>query len=104
MFNQVVNNNKIEVFMLRLRCACSPSARPYLPASPALTHSDLHKYNLRNKCKKAVFLNVGGEALELTGSKCHFYHFRFNANAPIRVKTLVAAKKRRARLVAKSIP
>ena len=54
---------------------------------------DVRKYNLRNKGKEVVFLNVGGEALELTGSKCHFYHFRFNGNAPIRVKTLVAAMK-----------
>ncbi|MEG0317742.1 MAG: ABC transporter substrate-binding protein, partial [Comamonas sp.] len=63
-------------------------------SGPALAIIDaLEKHNARNKGKEVVFLNVGGEALELTGSKCHFYHFRFNGNAPIRVKTLVAAMK-----------
>lgn len=54
---------------------------------------DVRKHNLRNPGKEIIFLNVGGEALELTGAKCHFYHFRFNSNAPIRVKALVEAMK-----------
>lgn len=54
---------------------------------------DVRKYNIRNPGKEVLFLNMGGEALELTGDKCHFYHFRFTTNAPIRVKTLVAAMK-----------
>ncbi len=54
---------------------------------------DVRKYNLRNPGKEVVFLNVGGEALELTGDKCHFYHFRFNPNAQVRVKALVSAMK-----------
>lgn len=54
---------------------------------------DVRKFNLRNPGKEVVFLNVGGEALELTGEKCHFHHFRFNGNAMIRVKTLVSAMK-----------
>jgi len=54
---------------------------------------DVRKYNLRNPGKEVLFLNVGGEALELTGDKCHFYHFRFTTNAPIRVKALVRAMK-----------
>ena len=37
-----------------------------------------------------LFLNVGGEALELTGQKCHFYHFRFATNADLRVKALTS--------------
>ncbi|MFX8762508.1 ABC transporter substrate-binding protein, partial [Acinetobacter baumannii] len=40
--------------------------------------------------KEVVFLNVGGEALELTGQKCHFYHFRFTTNADLRVKALAS--------------
>ncbi len=54
---------------------------------------DVRKYNIRNPGKEVLFLNMGGEALELTGDKCHFYHFRFTTNAPIRVKTLVSAMK-----------
>lgn len=54
---------------------------------------DVRKHNLRNPGNELVFINVGAEAMELTGEKCHFHHFRFNANAPIRVKTLVDAMK-----------
>jgi len=54
---------------------------------------DVRKFNLRNQGKEVVFLNVGGEALELTGEKCHFHHFRFNPNAQVRVKALVSAMK-----------
>jgi branched-chain amino acid transport system substrate-binding protein len=54
---------------------------------------DVRKHNLRNPGKELVYLNVGAEALELTGEKCHFHHFRFNGNAQIRVKALVAAMK-----------
>ena len=54
---------------------------------------DVRKFNLRNPGKEVVFLNVGGEALELTGDKCHFHHFRFNPNAQVRVKALVSAMK-----------
>ncbi len=51
---------------------------------------DVRKHNLRNPGKEIVFLNVGGEALELTGQKCHFYHFRFTTNADLRVKALAS--------------
>lgn len=54
---------------------------------------DVRKYNLRNPGKEIIYLNVGAEALELTGDKCHFYHFRFVPNAQVRVKTLVSAMK-----------
>lgn len=54
---------------------------------------DVRKHNIRNPGNEVLFLNMGGEALELTGEKCHFYHFRFTTNAVMRVKTLVAAMK-----------
>ncbi|EON18801.1 extracellular ligand-binding receptor [Cupriavidus sp. GA3-3] len=54
---------------------------------------DVRKFNLRNPGKEILYLNAGGEALELTGEKCHFYHFRFATNAQIRVKALVSAMK-----------
>jgi branched-chain amino acid transport system substrate-binding protein len=54
---------------------------------------DVRKHNLRNPGKEVLFLNMGGEALELTGDKCHFYHFRFTTNANMRVRTLVPAMK-----------
>lgn len=54
---------------------------------------DVRKHNLRNPGKEIVYLNVGAEALELTGEKCQFHHFRFNGNAQVRTKALVVAMK-----------
>lgn len=54
---------------------------------------DVRKHNLRNKGKEVLYLNVGAEALELTGAKCHFHHFRFNTNAQIRVGSLAPVMK-----------
>lgn len=54
---------------------------------------DVRKHNLRNPGKEIVYINVGAEALELTGEKCHFHHFRFSGNAQLRTKALVAAMK-----------
>lgn len=54
---------------------------------------DIRKHNLRNPGKEIVYINVGAEALELTGEKCHFHHFRFSGNAQLRTKALVGAMK-----------
>ncbi|MEX2630160.1 MAG: branched-chain amino acid ABC transporter substrate-binding protein [Tistlia sp.] len=54
---------------------------------------DVRKHNLRNPGEEVLFLNLGAEALELTGDKCHFYHFRFTTTAPMRVNALVEAMK-----------
>jgi branched-chain amino acid transport system substrate-binding protein len=54
---------------------------------------DIRKHNLRNPGKEVIFINVGAEALDLTGDKCHFYHFRFTGNAQVRVKALVLGMK-----------
>jgi branched-chain amino acid transport system substrate-binding protein len=54
---------------------------------------DVRKHNLRNPGKEIMFINVGAEAMELTGDKCHFYHFRYTTTAPMRVNALVKAMK-----------
>ncbi|SHH37050.1 branched-chain amino acid ABC transporter substrate-binding protein [Pollutimonas bauzanensis] len=54
---------------------------------------DIRKHNLRNPGKELIYLNVGAEALELTGQKCQFYHFRVAGNAQVRVKALIAGMK-----------
>lgn len=54
---------------------------------------DVRKHNLRNPGKEIVYINVGAEALELTGAKCNFHHFRFAGNAQVRTKALVQAMK-----------
>ncbi len=54
---------------------------------------DVRKHNLRNPGKEIVYVNVGAEALELTGEKCNFHHFRFAGNAQVRTKVLVDGMK-----------
>ncbi|QJR12097.1 hypothetical protein DSM104443_03180 [Usitatibacter rugosus] len=54
---------------------------------------DVRKHNLRNPGQEIVYINVGAEALELTGEKCNFHHFRFAGNAQVRTKALVQAMK-----------
>lgn len=55
---------------------------------------DIRKHNLRNPGKEMVYINMGAEALELTGEKCNFYHFRFAGNAQVRTKALVEGMKK----------
>ena len=52
---------------------------------------DVLKHNLRNPGKEVIYLNVGAEAMEFTGPKCHFYHFRWNGNAEIRLRAMLLA-------------
>ena len=54
---------------------------------------DIRKHNIRNPGKEIIWMNIGAEALEFCGEKCHFHHFRFNPNADIRVHALVNAMK-----------
>nr|WP_256977509.1 branched-chain amino acid ABC transporter substrate-binding protein [Bordetella genomosp. 10] len=54
---------------------------------------DVRKYNLRHPGKEMVYINMGAEALDLTGEKCNFYHFRFAGNAQVRTKALVEGMK-----------
>src|ERR1700716_2774894 len=55
--------------------------------------ADVQKHNARNPNKEIMYFNVGAEAMEFTGSKCHFYHFRWNGNAEIRLKAMMIAMK-----------
>jgi branched-chain amino acid transport system substrate-binding protein len=54
---------------------------------------DVRKHNLRNPKRPVLYLNVNSEAMELTGDKCHFFHFRFTTTAPMRVNAMVDAMK-----------
>jgi branched-chain amino acid transport system substrate-binding protein len=54
---------------------------------------DIQKYNARNPGKEVLYFNVGAEAMEFTGAKCHFYHFRWNGNAEIRLRAMFTAMK-----------
>jgi branched-chain amino acid transport system substrate-binding protein len=54
---------------------------------------DVRKYNMRNPGNEVLYMNVGSEAMELTGAKAHFHQFRFSPNADIRMKAVIAAMK-----------
>ena len=54
---------------------------------------DVRKHNLRNPGREIVYINLGAEALELTGEKCNFHHFRLTTNAQMRIKVLVQGMK-----------
>ena len=56
--------------------------------------ADVQKHNQRNPGKEIMWINVGAEAMEFTGPKCHFYHFRWNGNAEIRLKAMLTAMKK----------
>jgi branched-chain amino acid transport system substrate-binding protein len=55
---------------------------------------DVRKHNIRNPGNEIMFINVGAEAMELTGEKCHFYHFRYTTTASMRLNALIGAMKK----------
>lgn len=76
----------------RVKAAIADGARVILQGSSSAVagqiSEDVRKYNLRNKGREVLYINLGGEALELTGEKCHFHIIRTSPNATIRFQTL----------------
>lgn len=62
-------------------------------AIAAVLSEDVRKYDLRHPDKPIIYLNVGAEALELTGAKCNFYSFRLAATASMRMDALLETMK-----------
>jgi len=62
-------------------------------AVAAQLSEDVRKYNLRNPGKEIVYWNIGSEAAELTGEKCHFWFFRMSTNPFVRINALVPVMK-----------
>lgn len=76
----------------RVKAAIADGARVILQGSSSSVagqiSEDVRKFNLRNKGREVLYINLGGEALELTGEKCHFHIIRTSPNASIRFQTL----------------
>ncbi len=53
----------------------------------ALTEA-IKKHNRRNPDKRVIFLNYSAVDPALTNAKCNFWHFRFDANADIKMDAL----------------
>ena len=55
----------------------------------ALALSDaVQKHNERNPGKEIVYLNYAAVDPDLTNSKCHFFHFRLDANSDMKMEAL----------------
>lgn len=55
----------------------------------ALTDA-INKHNKRNPKERVLFLNYSAVDPALTNAKCNFWHFRFDANADMKMKALAA--------------
>jgi branched-chain amino acid transport system substrate-binding protein len=53
----------------------------------------VNKFNERNPGKEVLFFNYAAVDPALTNEDCNFWHFRFDANADMKMKALVAALK-----------
>jgi branched-chain amino acid transport system substrate-binding protein len=53
----------------------------------------INKNNERNPGKEVVFLNYAAVDPDLTNSKCSFWHFRFDANADMKMEALTSFMK-----------
>ena len=55
----------------------------------ALALSDaVQKHNERNPGKEIMYINYAAVDPDLTNSKCHFFHFRFDANSDMKMEAL----------------
>ncbi len=58
-------------------------------SSVAIALSDaVQKHNERNPGKEILYLNYAAVDPVLTNEKCHFYHFRFDANSDMKMEAL----------------
>jgi len=48
----------------------------------------VQKHNERNPGKEIMYLNYAAVDPDLTNSKCHFFHFRFDANSDMKMEAL----------------
>jgi branched-chain amino acid transport system substrate-binding protein len=81
----------------KLKAAINDGARVVIQgASSAIAGQitgDVQKHNARNPGNEVLYINVGGQAMELTGNRCHFYHFRWNTYAEGRMRAMFSAAK-----------
>ncbi|QAA95241.1 ABC transporter substrate-binding protein [Pollutimonas thiosulfatoxidans] len=81
----------------RLKSAIAQGARVVSSAASSVVAAQLseeiRKFNIRNPGKEVIYYNVGSEAAELTGEKCHYWSFRLGTNPYIRMGALVKVMK-----------
>ncbi|HSI59902.1 MAG TPA: branched-chain amino acid ABC transporter substrate-binding protein [Ideonella sp.] len=62
-------------------------------ATAAALIDALNKHNAREPARRAVFLNYSAVEPALTGERCSFWHFRFDAHADMRMAALTEVLK-----------
>jgi branched-chain amino acid transport system substrate-binding protein len=62
-------------------------------AIAAQLSDEVKRYNIRNPGKEVIFYNLGSEAGDLTGERCHFWFFRSGTNPDIRWKAMIPVLK-----------
>ncbi len=67
-------------------------------AAAALISEAVVRHNKRNPDKSVLFLDTVGAAMELTGAKCQFYHFRGSSDVSTAIKAIVLGMKDAGRL------
>ena len=70
----------VDVWRRTLEVPTSSCRAPRRP-SPGRSHPTFKSTTSRNPGREVLYMNVGGAAMEFTGAKCHFYHFRWESNA-----------------------
>ncbi len=77
----------------QFRAAVADGARVIFQAASSAVAGQLsdevRRYNLRNAGKEIIFYNVGSEAADLTGEKCHFWFFRSGTTPEMRWNAVV---------------
>lgn len=77
----------------QFRAAAADGARVIFQAASSAVAGQLsdevRRYNLRNAGKEIIFYNVGSEAADLTGEKCHFWFFRSGTTPEMRWNAVV---------------
>lgn len=77
----------------QFRAAVKDGARVIFQAASSAVAGQLSdevkRYNIRNAGKEIIFYNVGSEAADLTGEKCHFWFFRSGTTPEMRWNAVV---------------
>jgi len=94
--------NKANLVSQRLREAIDDGARVIIQGNSSALAAQISeavaRYDKRHPGNAVLYLDVVAESMDLTGSKCQFYHFRTSPNIDMVVKSLIIAMKKNGKL------
>ncbi len=87
------SKGSVEEALSALRAAIDQGARIVCQGNSSAVATALvdaiDKHNARDPARRVVFLNYSAVEPSLTNDRCSFWHFRFDANADMRLRALV---------------